>query len=251
MPGLKRYPAPPPPRLSSPDWRPRPSASPHRYAKISSSPHRYAKISSSPHRYAKISSSGGARKRSRPKRIPSPPPPPPTRVSSSRYVGLTSRPRRSSEVSDVILYPYRPYSERGRPRTRGTPRRDDVLVWRPSRRMRSRRTSSLPGSRSRGGEPWWFSKVGLGGERSTRSRSLSRTNMPLIAMAAARRRRALKSKIGGSITRDSGLQRYNQYAPSCTFVHGCASNLIAPWFEVLSVYRIRDSYADKSDIGGV
>ncbi|RUS81237.1 hypothetical protein EGW08_010979 [Elysia chlorotica] len=106
------------------------------------------------------------------------------------------RHRRISDLTDVILYTYpaASSSERGRARRRGSERQ--VYMWRPRRSSKSRkfsqprrRTSSLPGKgRS---EPWWLSRIG---GRPTRSRSLSRSNMPLVAMATAERRRSRVSK---------------------------------------------------------
>ena len=160
MPGLKRAPAPPPPRMG------------RRASPVRPSHHHYAEISGPP--------PGKPRKG---KKLRPPPP------AQEKMVPV-ARLRRSSDLSDVILYAL-PGSERGRARRWGS--RGDVLMWRerqqrqqqslPRRRARS---SSLPASsKPSKGEPWWLSRMGI---HPARSRSLSRSNMPLVAMAAARRR---------------------------------------------------------------
>ncbi|KAK3777134.1 hypothetical protein RRG08_043973 [Elysia crispata] len=151
MPGLKakRSPAPPPP----PRW----STSPARPRN---------------HLYARIGFPTGRKQRRR-ERIATP---------FSRENGPRVRLRRSSDLSDVVLYAFP--GERGRSRTRGgTP--TPLLVWRPrGQRQPRRRTSSLPGDSK--SEPWWLSRTSV--RPTPRSRSFSRSNMPVVALAAARRR---------------------------------------------------------------
>ncbi|KAK3774168.1 hypothetical protein RRG08_011681 [Elysia crispata] len=151
MPGLKakRSPAPPPP----PRW----STSPARPRN---------------HLYARIGSPAGRKQRRR-ERIATP---------FSRENGPRVRLRRSSDLSDVVLYAFP--GERGRSRTRGgTP--TPLLVWRPRGQGQPRkRTSSLPGDSK--SDPWWLSRTSV--RPTPRSRSFSRSNMPVVALAAARRR---------------------------------------------------------------